>query len=143
MKLTTTALTLLWMMAMALASPAPRAEQGQSTTSGIYTEAQATRGEATYSKACSTCHGGQLEGDGFAPALTGPEFMANWTGTTVGDLFERIRVSMPPGQESTVNAQEKADIVGYILKSNKYPAGSTEIGTQTEALKQIKFEAPK
>lgn len=143
MKLTTTALTCLWMMAMTLASPAPQAEQGQSTTSGVYTEAQATRGATTYTKACSSCHGNQLEGDGFAPALSGPEFMANWTGTTVGDLFERIRVSMPPGQESTVTSQEKADIVGFLLKSNKYPAGETELGNQTDALKLIKFEAPK
>ena len=143
MKLTTTAVTLLWIMAMAFAAPASRAEQGQSTTSGIYTDAQAKRGEATYTKNCSTCHGGSLEGDGFAPALQGPEFMSNWTGTTVGDLFERIRVSMPPGGESSVSAAEKADIVGYILKSNRFPAGSTELAAQTEALKQIKFDAPK
>jgi mono/diheme cytochrome c family protein len=143
MKLTTTALTALWMLAMTLAAPAPRAEQGQSTTSGVYTDAQATRGADVYAKACSSCHGASLEGDGFAPALNGAEFMANWTGTTVGDFYERIRVSMPPGQEDSVTAQEKADIVGYILKANKFPAGSTELGTKAEALKQIKFDSPK
>lgn len=142
MKVTTTALTLLWMLAAAFAAPATKAEQGTSATSGVYTEAQAKRGAEAYASACSSCHGPGLEGDGFAPALSGSMFMANWTGTTVGDLFERIRVSMPPGQEDTVTAQEKADIVGFILKSNKYPAGSTELGTQTAALKMIKFDAP-
>ncbi|PYR94394.1 MAG: class I cytochrome c, partial [Acidobacteria bacterium] len=29
------------------------------------------------------------------PALTGGAFMANWDGLTVGDLFDRIRISMP------------------------------------------------
>jgi hypothetical protein len=140
MRLTTTALIVLWAAAMAVSAAGARVEQGQSTTSGVYTEEQAKRGEATYSTACSSCHGGQLEGDGFAPALTGPEFMANWTGTTVGDLFERIRVSMPPGQETSVSSKDKVDIVGFLLKSNQFPAGETELAGETSALKQIKFE---
>lgn len=143
MKLTTFALTLISMLGIALASPASRAEQGQSTTSGVFTEEQAKRGEAAYSTNCSSCHLGQLEGDGFAPALTGPEFMANWSGTTVGDLFERIRISMPPGQESSVSASDKTDIVAFILQVNKFPAGSAELAKDTETLKQIKFELPK
>ena len=40
-------------------------------------------------------------------------------------------------------AQGKADIVAHLLKSNKYPAGTTEIGKDLEPLKQIKFELPK
>ncbi|MFN2446416.1 MAG: c-type cytochrome [Vicinamibacterales bacterium] len=140
MKLTLTALIVLWTAAFGLNAAEPRVEQEQSTNSGVYSEVQAKRGEATYTQTCASCHGGQLEGDGFAPALTGPEFMANWTGTTVGDLFERIRVSMPPGQESSVGAQDKIDVVGFILKANQFPAGQSDLAKETEALKQIKFE---
>ncbi|MCA1584857.1 MAG: cytochrome c [Acidobacteria bacterium] len=140
MKLTLTALIVLWTAALGLNAAEPRVEQEQSTNSGVYSEVQAKRGEATYTQACASCHGGQLEGDGFAPALTGPEFMANWTGTTVGDLFERIRVSMPPGQESSVGAQDKIDVVGFILKANQFPAGQSDLAKETEGLKQIKFE---
>lgn len=139
MKLTIPALIVSGSITFAFAVAEPRAEQGQTTNTGVYTEAQATRGQAAY-EACSSCHGPQLEGDGFAPALSGPEFMANWSGTSVGDLFERIRISMPPGQESTVTTKEKADIVAYILKANRFPAGQTELASETEVLKQIKFE---
>ena len=119
------------------------AEQGTTTWAGVYTEAQAKSGTEAYRKNCSECHLEDMAGDGFAPPLKGPEFMNNWNALTVGDLFERVRVSMPPSNPSSVNAKEKAEIVSYILKSAGFPAGTTELATQTEPLKAIKFEANK
>lgn len=128
---------------LALLAVTPEAAQEHSVNAGVYTDAQATRGADTYNKECASCHGAGLEGDGFAPALAGNEFLSNWNGTTVGDLFDRIRISMPPGNPSGVPADAKADIVAHLLKSNKYPAGKTEIGKDLEPLKQIKIELPK
>ena len=128
---------------LALLTATPNAAQEQSVTSGVYTDDQAARGEATYNNECSSCHGAGLEGDGFAPALAGTEFLSNWNGTTLGDLFDRIRISMPPGSPASVPPQSKADIVAHLLKSNKYPAGTTEIGKDLEPLKLIKIELPK
>ena len=130
----------LWLM---LLTVSPDAAQEQSVTAGVYTEEQATRGAGVYNKECSSCHGAGLEGDGTAPALAGSEFLSNWNGTTVGDLFDRIRISMPPGNPSSVPADGKADVIAHLLKSNKYPAGTTEIGKDLEALKLIKIELPK
>ena len=120
-----------------------RAEQGSTTWSGVYTEEQATSGAAVYAKVCSECHLDDLAGDGFAPALRGPEFMSNWNGLTVGDLFERIRVSMPPSEPNSVTPTEKAAILAHILKSGGFPAGTTELMAETTPLKAIKFEATK
>ena len=50
---------------------------------------------------------------------------------------------MPPGSPGSVPPQSKADIVAHLLKSNKFPAGATEVGKDVEPLKQIKFELPK
>jgi mono/diheme cytochrome c family protein len=130
----------VWLAAL---SASPMAAQDQSVNAGVYTDAQATRGADTYNKECASCHGAGLEGDGFAPALSGTEFLSNWNGTTLGDLFDRIRISMPPGGPTAVPAEAKADIVAHLLKSNKFPAGTTEIGKDVEPLKQIKFELPK
>ena len=41
----------------------------------------------------------------------------------VGDLFERIRISMPPSGPSGVTPAQKADIVAHIMNQNKFPAG--------------------
>lgn len=114
-----------------------------STWSGVFTEDQATKGATSYAKQCSECHLEDMAGDGFAPALKGPEFMNNWNGLSVGDLYERVRVSMPPNNPAAVPNQEKVDIVSHILKANGFPAGTTELAAQAEALKAIKFEATK
>ncbi|MGQ0737314.1 MAG: c-type cytochrome [Acidobacteriota bacterium] len=121
------------------------AEQAEATTtwSGVYTDAQATAGEEVYRKTCSECHLDDLAGDGFAPALKGPEFMNNWNSLSVGDLFERIRISMPPGNPGALTSKEKSEVIAFILKSAGFPAGTTELANQTEALKGIKFEAIK
>lgn len=119
------------------------AQTPKSVWDGAYTEEQAQRGEAEYTKTCAECHQAELSGDGFAPGLAGSEFLNAWNGLSVGDLFDRIRVSMPPGKESSVPPQGKVDVVAYILKFNKFPAGKTELTPQLETLKGIKFEATK
>lgn len=139
------ALLMAWVAGVTMAARVEQAAPpaGSSTWSGVFTEEQATKGAAAYAKHCSECHLEDLAGDGFAPALKGPEFMNNWNTLSVGDLYERIRVSMPPSAPSAVPNQDKADIVSYILKSAGFPAGTTQLAPQPEALKTIKFEATK
>jgi len=110
---------------------------------GVFSTAQAERGAATYKTACSECHGNDLTGDGFAPALSGAEFMGNWNDLSVGDLFERIRISMPPTNPGSVTPAQKADIVAHLMNQNKFPAGAGELEPKTEALKLIKIELKK
>jgi mono/diheme cytochrome c family protein len=129
----------------ALSYQVAQAEQETTRTvwDGVFTAEQAERGSAEYKTACSECHGGDLMGDGFAPALTGPDFQGNWNDLTVGDFFERIRISMPPSDPFTVTPEQKADIVAHLLDYNKYPAGTVELEPKTEALKLIKIEMKK
>jgi S-disulfanyl-L-cysteine oxidoreductase SoxD len=119
------------------------AQAPKSVWDGAYTEEQAKRGEKAYLENCSECHQQELTGDGFAPALSGADFMNAWNGLSIGDLFDRVRVSMPPGKETSVPNQTKIDIVAHILHFNKFPAGATELVPQLEVTKQIKFEATK
>ena len=89
---------------------------------------------------CMVCHGSDLNGGEEAPALFGANFMANWNGLTVGDLAERIRISMPPSNPDINNAQQRADIISVILNANGYPTGQKELESRVELLKQIKIE---
>jgi mono/diheme cytochrome c family protein len=143
MRLRIAFLILAGVWTMSVAERSIYAEQTKSVWDGVFTAEQAKRGEATYMENCSSCHGNDLAGDGFAPALSGSDFAGNWNDLTVGDLYERIRISMPPTGPSAVPAQGKADIVAHILNFNKYPAGSAELEPKTEVLKQIKIEMKK
>ena len=122
---------------------AARAQQPTSTWGGVYTEAQSKLGQETYTKVCAECHGQDLNGDGTAPALKGPDFLANWNGLTLADLFDRIRVSMPPTDPESVTAKQKIDVMAFLLKEAGFPAGSTELPATMDALKPIKIEATK
>ena len=119
------------------------APTSRSVWDGVYTEEQAKRGEELYRKECASCHGDTLVGGGGAAALTGGTFLSNWNGLTVGDLFDRIRKTMPQGSPGRLTKQQDADILAYLLSFNKFPAGKTELQKQVEVLREIRFEATK
>jgi mono/diheme cytochrome c family protein len=119
------------------------AETSRSVWEGVYTEEQAKRGEEMYGKECASCHGATLVGGGGAAPLTGGAFLSNWNGLTVGDLYERIRKTMPQGSLGKLTKQQDADVLAYLLSFNKFPAGKAELQKQVEFLKEIRFEATK
>jgi len=121
----------------------PAAQGAKSQWDGVYTEAQAKRGEGLYSQYCASCHGPELTGGEMAPGLTGGEFRANWNDLSVGDLFERIRVSMPQNAPGSLSRQQDSDILAFVLLKGGFPAGQAELPTQTEALNSIKFTSAK
>ena len=121
-------------------------EPTQSTRSvwdGVFTEEQAKRGEPIYQKECAACHGAELMGGESAPALTGGAFLANWNGLTLGDLFDRIKKTMPQTTPGKLTRQQNADVLAFMLSRNKFPAGKTELYKQSEMLKEIRFESEK
>jgi hypothetical protein len=75
------------------------------------------------------------------PGLTGAAFMANWDTLTVGDLFDRIRISMPQNSPGTLSRQENVDVVAYLLRFNEFPSGAEELPREVQTLKQILFKA--
>jgi mono/diheme cytochrome c family protein len=119
------------------------AMQDSSVWDGVYTPAQADRGAVLYSKSCAGCHGADLMGGETAPALTGGQFRTNWDGFTVGDLFERTRVSMPADGPGTLTRQEYADILAFVFLRGEFPPGMRELSSRTEILRQIAFKATK
>jgi len=105
----------------------------------VYTEEQAKRGQAAYVENCSECHGDDLTGAGNAPSLAGDDFMFQWGNQSVGDLFDRIRKLKPSDRPNSLSPDVYRDIVTFILRTNKFPAGDTDLGTDLESLGQIKI----
>ena len=110
---------------------------------GIYTEEQAKRGMPDYRRECGSCHGDLMTGGESAPPLAGGEFLANWNGLTVGDLFERIRKTMPQNKPGRLSRKVNAEITAYLLSVNEFPAGECELPENTELLKKIRIETSK
>src|SRR3954467_5216444 len=81
-----------------------QAQTSRTTWDGVYTEAQAARGATVYAATCAQCHGPTLSG-AEGPPLTGVDFASNWNGLSLGELFERVRTSMPPDDPSRLSAR--------------------------------------
>jgi len=120
-----------------------KAEGGSTVLAGVYTDEQAKRGEAVSNKLCTGCHGPDLSGGEAGPTLVGIEFLANWNNLTALDLFDRTHATMPADAPGTMTPQQTSDIIAYVLKLNKYPAGKAELSTDPAALKGIKIEGPR
>ena len=135
----------VWIGALALCTAAGGAVVAQNAATvndGIYTIAQADRGHNSFNQNCAACHGANMAGTGEAPGLVGGEFLSNWTGLSVGQLFDRIRTTMPQDTPGKLGRETYAEILAYILKENDYPVGQKDLDTRSEFLKAIKMDAP-
>ncbi len=125
---------------MVLAAGCVWAQSTRTVWDGVYTAAQAKRGEAAYAGQCARCHGTQLTGGESAPPLSGIEFFSNWNGLTAGDLFERIRISMPADSPGKISRADNADIIAFMLSVNQFPAGETELAPRAEMLRLVELQ---
>jgi len=124
------------------AQPPPQ-DTTRSVWDGVYTDAQAARGKDQYTQHCSECHGETLSGSDMTPPLAGTDFLSNWNGLTAGDLFERIRTTMPLSKPGSLARDVNCDILAYIFSVNKFPSGEAELPKDTPMLKQIQIQSTK
>ena len=110
---------------------------------GVFTADQAAQGKAAFDNKCATCHGAELTGAEMAPPLSGGQFLSNWSGQAVGDLFIRIHTTMPANDPGSLNNAETATILAYILSFNKFPAGSVPLPSDDAGLSAIALTAEK
>jgi cytochrome c5 len=117
----------------------------QSVWDGVYTDDQAARGEAHYARSCETCHGADLSGNPVdeIPALAWDAFLMHWNDKTIKDLFDTIKRSMPQDKPGSLNARAYIDVIAYMLRVNKFPSGSREMGLNPDVLAQIVIERAK
>lgn len=100
----------------------------------LYTEEQATAGEAIFSKICAECHEKK--------DINGADFRAKWTGRPLFDLYELIRTTMPDSNPGAMSRDEYAAALAYILKQNGLPAGSKAVMPDSAAMQGAKLELP-
>lgn len=124
--------------ALSLATIRAGAQQpSKSVWDGVYSEAEATRGKEEYLKNCASCHGDNMQGGDEAPGLAGEGFLSQWVDLTVGDLYERIRITMPQDRPGQLSREEFTLVLSHLLKANRYPAGATDLPRDTGALRGI------
>lgn len=84
---------------------------------GVYTDAQAARGQAAFDSRCRQCHrGGFFQG-----------FIERWREDKLSGIFNFISTRMPLDNPGSARQDQYLDIVTYILSLNNLPAGTEEL----------------
>ena len=113
---------------------------------GVFTEAQADRGQAVYPGPCGLCHGRRLNGAADdpdmppAPPLARARFLRTWDGRSLATLFEYTRATMPEDNPGSLSDQELIDVIAYMLEVGGMPAGDTELSPDPQALARVVIE---
>jgi mono/diheme cytochrome c family protein len=114
--------------------------QMASVWEGIFTEAQAKRGQAVYSGACGMCHGRRLNGAPddpdmrSTPPLARAKFLRNWEGRSLATLFEYTRATMPEGNPGSLTDEEYVDVISYMLSVSRMPVGDDDLRPDPQSL---------
>jgi S-disulfanyl-L-cysteine oxidoreductase SoxD len=117
---------LVWFMPIVQAQPQPSIK---TVLDGVFSDAQARRGQAAYTAHCSICHGDALEGVS-APELTGNHFFERWREDTLDNIYNFIRENMPLGREPDARRipdSDYLDILTHILNVNGYRTGEADL----------------
>jgi mono/diheme cytochrome c family protein len=128
-------------------APAPpasvRALLPASVWDSVYTDSQTVRGDSLYQAVCIKCHGPTLAGTPDGNPLSGADFVANWDGLTIDQIYDKIRDEMPPDNPKTIPHELVPDVLAFILKKNGFPAGAKPLPDNRDTLKTIKFQKAK
>jgi mono/diheme cytochrome c family protein len=106
--------------------------ESQTTAAGVYTEDQANAGGDLYAGLCTGCH--------TMSEHTGVTFNKSWLGMPVSELFTYLTERMPEDAPGILSPSEYAQVVAYLLEINGMPAGSTELPSDNDALRQIRID---
>ena len=113
--------------------PQPQsAASSRSAATGVYTEAQASRGETLFQDNCGPCH--------LVTQFSGATFDRLSSGRTAGYVVELIRSTMPQDSPGRLSQEEYTDILAYMLQLNTFPAGEGELASDLESLRDVLLE---
>ena len=119
--------------ASAQAKPGSKPTAAAKTTlSGIYTAAQAAKGEDVYFAMCVTCHP--------KGTYAGAGFKSNWNNRPLWDLWDWISNKMPKNDPGSLTPAEVVQLMAYILQQNKMPAGTAPLQPNEKAMYSIKIQ---
>ena len=100
---------------------------------GFFTAAQASRGERRFAQLCADCH---------RTVEITRSWFGGFTHQSAGELFAIMSMTMPETSPGSLDDDDYADILAYLLRLNDYPAGDAELPADRSVLGAIAIPAP-
>jgi len=105
------------------------------TAGGVFTAAQAAKGEQVYMTFCVSCHP--------AGTYAAPSFREKWHGAPLAKLFDLVTETMPKTEPGSLDTRDYVHVISYILKINGAPPGKTPLPDDSAALGKIRLYLPR
>jgi mono/diheme cytochrome c family protein len=121
------------------AKATPQTKKGRTVLDGVYTAAQAARGETAYTKTCAECHDLSFDGT----PVDGSGFIDNWREFPLDVLYTFISTTMPEDNPGELSEDGYRDVLAYLLKRNGYPEGRSDLTTDViKSTTMVGLEGP-
>ncbi len=121
----------LFMCGVVIVGAQPATPRPRTTADGIYSAAQAQRGEQRFNLSCVSCHTPSSFGNG--------AFAGRWAGQTMADVFEFVSNAMPENDPGSLKSEEYADVLAFILSISAYPPGREDLSDDKDALRGLQI----
>jgi mono/diheme cytochrome c family protein len=112
------------------------AQQTQRTLrDGVFSPAQAARGERIFSAICTNCHE--------IAEFTGPgAYLEEVDGKPLWETFEFVWSEMPEDDPSSLSPEDYAAVLSYIFSVYGLPSGPTDLPIDQKSLEAITITRP-
>jgi mono/diheme cytochrome c family protein len=117
------------------APPAAAASTGnlRSSTTGVYSAAQATEGRDLFASQCASCHSA-------ISLVSNPDFKTQWVGKPLWNLVAFVKREMPTSNPGSLTDAQYSQTIAFLLQTYRQPAGSVALPTDSVTLKQIRLD---
>jgi mono/diheme cytochrome c family protein len=111
------------------------AQDGRTVRDGVFSPAQAKRGETLFESICMNCH----EISEFTAAGA---YLEEVEGEPLWDTFEYIWAEMPEDEPASLNPEDYAAVLSYIFSIYGLPSGDTDLPIDRATLSTITITRP-
>jgi mono/diheme cytochrome c family protein len=119
----------------ALAGGGGAQEAARSVRDGVYSPAQAQRGERLFESICTSCHElEEFKGSGGYLDLA--------EGESLWETFDYVAAEMPEDDPGSLRSEEYAAVLAYLLQAYGLPSGAAELPAERGPLEALAMARP-
>jgi mono/diheme cytochrome c family protein len=113
------------------------AQDGQRTVrDGVFSSAQAARGERVFESICVNCHE-------MAEFTAAGAYLEDVEGELLWETFDFVSSEMPEDDPGSLEPEEYAAVLAYIFSVYGLPSGDAELPVDRDSLRAIAIARPK
>jgi mono/diheme cytochrome c family protein len=108
---------------------------GRTVRDGVYSPAQAARGERLFDSICVNCHD-------IAEFIAAGAYLEDVDGQPLWTTFDYVSAEMPEDDPGSLRPEDYADVLAYLFGAYGLPSGATDLPVDQDSLEAIRIVRP-